>query len=102
MCYADKQTDRQIDRHGEANCPFFCKFANTPHKHCLSKPTDTYYTSIVKPTRYTIFEFIEYHSTCFGRSTGHKMELQFDLLTGSMQSTNLYDIPDAVCTVLNS
>jgi len=24
--------------------------------------------SIVKPTRSTIFEFIEYHSTCFGRS----------------------------------
>jgi len=24
--------------------------------------------SIVKPTRCTIFEFIEYHSTCFGRS----------------------------------
>ena len=26
------------------------------------------YVSTVKPTRYTIFEFIEYHSTCFGRS----------------------------------
>jgi len=26
------------------------------------------YISIVKPTRCTIFEFIEYHSTCFGRS----------------------------------
>jgi len=24
--------------------------------------------SVVKPTRCTIFEFIEYHSTCFGRS----------------------------------
>jgi hypothetical protein len=24
--------------------------------------------SIVKPTRCTVFEFIEYHSTCFGRS----------------------------------
>ena len=26
------------------------------------------FISIVKPTRCTIFEFIEYHSTCFGRS----------------------------------
>jgi len=24
--------------------------------------------STVKPTRFTIFEFTEYHSTCFGRS----------------------------------
>jgi len=27
-----------------------------------------FHISIVKPTRCTIFEFIEYHSTCFGRS----------------------------------
>jgi len=26
------------------------------------------YISILKPNRFTIFEFIEYHSTCFGRS----------------------------------
>jgi len=28
----------------------------------------SWYISIVKPSRCTIFEFIEYHSTCFGRS----------------------------------
>jgi len=28
----------------------------------------SWYISVVKPTRCTIFEFIEYHSTCFGRS----------------------------------
>jgi len=28
----------------------------------------SWYISIVKPTRCTIFDYIEYHSTCFGRS----------------------------------
>jgi hypothetical protein len=52
------------------------------------KSGDEIQISIVTPTRCTIFEFIEYHSTCFGRtfrpSSGHE--------PASKQSTNLYDI----------
>jgi hypothetical protein len=73
--------------------------------------------SIVKPTRCTIFEFIEYHSTCLTifpsiirsselhaqhqvyviqvswlHTSRHEMELQFHLVPASEQSTNLYDI----------
>jgi hypothetical protein len=70
--------------------------------------------SVVKPSRRAIFQFIEYHSTCFGRSfrpssgvqdCTHSIrymsyrlvdclaaELQFHLVPASKQSTNLYDI----------
>jgi len=73
--------------------------------------------SIVKPTRCKIFDFIEYHSPCFGRSflpstgvqdctysnkymsyrfcgcllAGMRWN-QFHLVPASKQSTNLYDI----------
>jgi hypothetical protein len=78
-----------------------------------------WYISIVKATSCTIFEFIKYHSTCFGRSfrpsSGvqdcthsimYVIQVSWLLASGhevpaSKQSTNLYDIPDAVCTVLN-
>jgi hypothetical protein len=35
-------------------------------------------------------------------ASGHKMEQQFHLLPARKQSTNLYDISDAVCTVLDT
>jgi hypothetical protein len=81
--------------------------------------------SIVKPTRCTIFKFIEYHSTCFGRSflpssgvkdCTHSIRyisyrlvecllagtrwncLHFHLVPDSKQSANLYDISD-VCSL---
>jgi len=78
--------------------------------------------SIVKPTRCAIFEFIEYHSTCFGRSFHPSSGVQdctqcikymsyrlvdcllagtrwnsFHLVPASKQSTNLYDIYLMVC-----
>jgi hypothetical protein len=49
-----------------------------------------WYNSIVKLTRRTIFEFIEYNSTCFARS-------RFHLVHASKQSTNLYDIYLMLC-----
>jgi len=77
----------------------------------------SWYVSIIKPTRRTIFEFTEHHSTCFGLSSrpssgvldsthsivyvilvswllasGHEMELHFLLVPASKQSTNQYDI----------
>ena len=78
--------------------------------------------SIAKPTRCTIFEFIEYHSTCFGRSfrpssgvqdcnTQHQVyviQVSWLLVNGHLvpankQPTNLYDIYLMLCvTVLNS
>ena len=77
-----------------------------------------WYICIVKPTRCTIFKFIEYHSTCFGRSfcpssgvedcthnircmpyslvdcllAGTRWNSEFHLVPASKQSTNLYDI----------
>ena len=75
--------------------------------------------SIVKLTRCTIFEFIEYHSTCFGRSFRLSSGVQdcihsirymsyrlvacllagtrFHLVPASKQSTNLYDIYLMLC-----
>ena len=38
------------------------------------------------------FEFIEYHSTCFGRSFRPSNSMEFHLVPDSLQSTNLYDI----------
>jgi len=32
--------------------------------------------SVVKPTRCTIFEFIEYHSTCLGLLSVHRQEFE--------------------------
>jgi len=67
--------------------------------------------SLVKPTRCTILEFIEYYSTWFGRSfrpssgvqdCTHSIRYMLYRFVDSGQSTNLYDIPDAVCTALNS
>ena len=82
----------------------------------------SWYISIVKPTRRTIFEFIEYHSTCFGRSFSPSSGVQdckysirymsnrycWMLASGqevpaSKQSTTtVWHIPDAVFRVLNS
>ena len=80
--------------------------------------------SIVIPTRRTIFEIIEYHSTCFGRSfrpssgvqdCRHSIRYmsyrlvdcllagtrwnwnQFHLMPASKQSTDLYDIYLMLC-----
>jgi len=60
------------------------------------------YISIVKPTRCTIFEFIEYHFTCFGRSFRPSSGVQdythsISWLLASKQSTNLYDIYLMLC-----
>jgi hypothetical protein len=75
----------------------------------------SWYISVVKPTRCTIFVFIEYQSTCFGRSlrpssgvydcahssrymllaSGH--EMQFHLVPASKQATNLYDVYQMLC-----
>jgi len=82
------------------------------------------YISMVKPTRCTIFEFTEYHSTCFGRSFRPSSEVQdcthsirymsysladcllkgmrwnsmeFHPVPASKQSTNLYDIYLMLC-----
>jgi len=77
----------------------------------------SWYISIVKPTRCTIFEFIEYHSTRFGRSFCPSSGVQysthgisymsyllvdcllagtrwneFHLVPARKQSTNLYDL----------
>ena len=82
----------------------------------------SWYISIVKPTRRTIFEFIEYHPTCFGRcfrpSSGvqdctHSIRYmsyrlfdcmlastswnEFHLVPVSKHSTNLYDIYLMLC-----
>ena len=57
--------------------------------------------SIVKQTRCTILEFIEYYSTCFGRSfrpssgvqdRTHSIRYMSYRLVDYLQSTNLYDI----------
>ena len=69
--------------------------------------------SIVKPTRCTIFsEFIEYHFTCFGRTSRPSLgvqgcthgirsyrlvELQFRLVPASTQPANPYDIYLMLC-----
>jgi hypothetical protein len=72
------------------------------------------YISIEKPSRCTICDFIEYHSTCFGRSFRPSSGVQdytysntymsykfvdcmlagtrWNLVPSSKQSTNLYDI----------
>ena len=61
----------------------------------------SWYISTVKLTRCTIFEFIEYHSTCLGRSfrpssgvkdcTYSVRYMSFHLVPTSKQSPNLYD-----------
>ena len=69
----------------------------------------SWYISIVEPTICTIFEFIEYHSTCFGRSfcpssgvprlyIQHQVYvIQVSWLLASKQSTNQYDIYLMLC-----
>ena len=48
------------------SCYFFILCPKRPPQHPIIK--HIWPISIVKPTRCTIFEFIEYHSTCFGLS----------------------------------
>jgi len=93
---------------------------NVPYVKCTI--TNALFISIIKLTRCTIFEFIEYHSTCFGRSflsssgvqdcthsirymsyrldefllAGTKWN-EFHLVPASKPSTNLYDIYLMLC-----
>ena len=81
----------------------------------------SWYISIVKPSRCTVFEFIEYHSACFGRSfrpssgvldCTHSIRcMSYRLVDCLLAVTRwnwfhlvpaIWHIPDAVCTVLNS
>ena len=78
---------------------------NTIWNFCLTKRN----VSIVKPIRCTIFEFIEYHSTCFGRSfcpspgvqdcthSNRYMSYRLADCLLSKQSANLYDIYLMLC-----
>ena len=61
---------------------------------CRSWYHASWYISIVKPTRCIVFEFIEYHSTCFGWSfrLSSGVVIQVRWLLASKQSTNQYDI----------
>jgi hypothetical protein len=51
---------------------------NIGHRMYMRMIVCTFYklVSIVKPTRCIIFEFIEYHSTCFGRPFRPSSEVQ--------------------------